>query len=103
MVSSKGYGFLDSFDLSKNGKIYFTDATSKYEMDNYLTDIIEGKPNGKLFSYDISTNDIELLIDGLYFANGVEISPDQSAVYVSESLRYRVWKYYLLGSKAGQK
>lgn len=102
LVSSKDFVFLDSFDISKEGVIYFSDASSKYDIENYPYDIYEGRPYGRLLSYDLKSKKIETLVSGLYFANGVELSPDQSVVYVAESGRFRVKRHYLKGEKAGQ-
>ena len=42
-----------------------------------------------------------LLLDSLYFANGVAIAPDNSFVLVNETYMYRIHKYWLKGEKAG--
>lgn len=41
------------------------------------------------------------MLDGLYFANGVAVSPDQSFVLVAEMVRYRVRRYWLDGLERG--
>lgn len=42
-----------------------------------------------------------MLLDNLWFANGLVVSPDNQFVIVSETSRYRVVKYYIDGSKKG--
>lgn len=42
------------------------------------------------------------MLDGLWFANGVAVSPDQTFVVVAETARYRLQKYYLAGPKKGK-
>ena len=71
IISNKDYKFLDSFDISKDGVIYFSDASSKYDLENYAYDIYEGRPYGSLHAYDLKTNKTTLLLADLYFANGV--------------------------------
>lgn len=88
--------------MSREGVIYFSDASSKYGLEDDLYDILEGRPNGRLLEYNINTRTVRVLLDGLYFANGVELSPDQIVVYVTETARFRVLRYYLKGEKAGQ-
>lgn len=45
----------------------------------------------------------KVLVDGLYFANGVALSQDESYVLVVETSSKRVWKVFLKGEKAGTK
>ena len=44
-----------------------------------------------------------VLIEGLSFANGLTISPDEDYLLVVESAKQAVWKYHLAGKNAGQK
>lgn len=62
LVSGSEYKFLDSFDISDEGVIYFSDASSKYGLDEATYDIYEGKPYGSLWSYDINTKKLQLLL-----------------------------------------
>jgi hypothetical protein len=43
-----------------------------------------------------------VLVNGLQFANGVVLGPDENYVLVAESGEYRVQRYWLKGSKAGR-
>lgn len=43
-----------------------------------------------------------MLIDELYFANGVALSPNEDFVVVAETFAARLKKYHLTGTKAGQ-
>ena len=38
----------DDLDIAPDGKIYFSDCTTRYEMTTNTLDIIEGRPNGRL-------------------------------------------------------
>ena len=76
LVDAKDYNFLNNFALSKDGKIYFSDVSSKYGLDDYILDSFEGRPYGRLLSFEPETNKTETLIDKIHFANGVELSED---------------------------
>lgn len=71
------FKFLDNFDVAADGKIYMTDASLKYEQHEFFMDIFEGKPYGRVYVYDPQTKATELLLDNLYFPNGIQVSPDQ--------------------------
>ena len=90
----------DDLDISSDGIIYFSDASSVNNLANNGDDW--GEPNGRLLAYDPQTNETSLLLDGLYFANGVALSPDESYVLVNESSLGRVRRYWLAGPNTGE-
>ncbi|MFT5838554.1 MAG: sugar lactone lactonase YvrE [Flavobacteriales bacterium] len=93
--------FTDALDISSDGIIYFTDASAKYGQSEYLYDLLESKPHGRLLSYDLATGQIKRLLKNLYFANGVALSQHEDFVLVNETYRYRIVRYWLKGPKAG--
>ncbi|PWA39757.1 strictosidine synthase-like 4 [Artemisia annua] len=95
------FGLTDAVTVTKNGILYFTDATWKYELHNCVLDIFEGRPHGRLMSYDPSTKQTKVLARDLYFANGIEISPDQDFVIFCETPMMRCMRYYIQGEKEG--
>lgn len=54
-----------------------------------------------LFYYDAKKNASSVLLDGLWFANGVAISPNEDFVVVSETGRSQIRRYYIKGPKKG--
>ncbi|TKY58350.1 STRICTOSIDINE SYNTHASE 7 [Spatholobus suberectus] len=91
----------DGVDIADDGTIYFTDASYKYPVEDAVLDILEGKPNGRLLSYNPATKKTSLLAQDLYFANGVAVSADQQFVVFCESVLMRCNKYYVQGPKTG--
>ncbi len=96
------FGLADDLDIARDGTIYFSDATSKFRLEDYMEDLLEHRPNGRLLAYDPATKVTAVLIGDLYFTNGVAVSPDQSFVLVNETEKYRVRRYWLAGPKKGQ-
>lgn len=94
-------GFTDDVDVASNGVVYFTDASVKFGNNEYLYDLLEARPHGRLIAYDPSTEKPTVLLSGLYFANGVALSKDEDFVLVNETYRYRVTRYWLKGPRAG--
>lgn len=95
------FKFTDALDISSNGTIYFTDASSKYGQSEYLYDLLESKPHGRFMSYDPATGQIKVLLKDLYFANGVALSHQENFVLINETYRYRIIQYWLKGPKVG--
>jgi sugar lactone lactonase YvrE len=94
-------GFTDDLDVAKDGTVYFSDASSKFGPGEYLYDMLESRPNGRLLRYSPATKQVEVLLPELYFANGVALSQNEDFVLVNETYRYRVTRYWLKGERAG--
>ena len=90
----------DDLDIGSDGTIYFSDASYLNNINNISNDW--GQPNGRLLSYNPNTNITSLLLDNLYFANGVALSNDESFLLVNETAASRVRRYWLTGPNAGQ-
>ena len=95
-------GCVNDLDVASNGTIYFTEASFKYPMAQFTSDILEHQPNGRLLAYDPKSQKTRTVLKELYFANGVAMSPDQSFVLVVETGLYRVRRIWLNGPKQGQ-
>ncbi|XP_076902916.1 protein STRICTOSIDINE SYNTHASE-LIKE 5-like [Bidens hawaiensis] len=94
-------GTTDAVTVAKNGILYFTDASWKYDLHNYAFDFLEGRPYGRLISYDPSTRRTKVIARDLYYANGVEMSPKQDFVVFCETPMMRCSRYYIQGEKEG--
>ncbi|ONK55913.1 uncharacterized protein A4U43_C10F2240 [Asparagus officinalis] len=93
----------DGVDVASDGMIYFTDASYKYKLHgDHMLDILEGRPHGRLLSFDPSTNHTVVLLRDLYFANGVTLSPDQRSVIFCETPVRRCQRYHIHGEKKGE-
>ena len=97
------FGCLNDLDVAADGTIYFTEASRKFPMSQFANDILEHQPNGRFLAYDPRTQKTRTIADGIYFANGVAVSPNQSYVLVNETGLYRVLKIWLTGPKQGQR
>lgn len=94
----------NGLDIADNGMIYFSNTSdiSSYTIKYGRKIIMEMKPLGGLYSYNPKTEKVKTLIEGTYFGNGVVISKDQDYLLMVETTKYRVIKYWLSGTKAGQ-
>lgn len=96
-------GFTDDLDISSDGRYaYFSDATLRWGYGQDGEAIMEHGGDGRLLRYDFSNGQLETLLDGLEFANGVALGPNDEYVLVNETGAYRVTRYWLNGDKAGQ-
>jgi sugar lactone lactonase YvrE len=100
-INGVPFKFTDALDISSEGVIYFTDASSKYGQNEYLYDLLEARPHGRLMRLNPATGEIKVLLSGLFFANGVALSSREDFVLVNETYRYRIIRYWLKGPQAG--
>ncbi len=96
------FGLTDDVDVAADGTIYFSDASHKFPVTEGNLDLWEHGANGRLLSYEPASTETQVLLDGLYFANGVAVSPDQSFVLVCETWKYRIRRYWLTGPNQGE-
>jgi sugar lactone lactonase YvrE len=96
------FHFADDLAITQDGsKIYFTDASSKFGYGHSTDDIIEHAGHGRFLVYDFNTGKTDVLLNGLQFANGVALGPDEAFALVNETGNYRIIRYWLKGEKAG--
>jgi len=89
----------------KTGKVYFSDATElspdrtgTRTWDSLYTskvDLIRGRRTGRVLEYDPATDEVKVLMDDLWFANGIGVDKDETYIVVSETFQSRVLKYSL--------
>jgi sugar lactone lactonase YvrE len=95
--------FTNNPDIAADGTIYFSESSLRFGQTHYRQDAVEHRPNGSLFRFDPDTREVERVLDGLYFANGVALAADESFVLVAETYRYRVTRLWLQGDRAGRR
>lgn len=100
--------YADDVVAARDGKLYFTDASTKFGAEAYggtyeasLLDIVEHGGHGRVLVFDPKTDHTSLVVDGLQFANGLALSPDERSLLVVETGRYRVVRIDLDRPKAG--
>lgn len=100
-AEGKPFRFTNNLDVAADGTIYFSDSSDTRGPDEYLYDLLEARPRGRLLRLDPRAGRVEVLLSGLLFANGVALAADESFVIVAECYRYRLTRYWLKGPRAG--
>lgn len=92
-IDGKPFRFVNDLDIARDGTIYFTDTSSKWQRRHFRHSFLEGDDSGRLMAYYPKTGDMEVLLEGLHFANGVQISPEGDHLLVAETFTARILKY----------
>lgn len=91
----------DDLDIAPDGMIYFTDATKRYDIDNWGLDLLEGRPNGRLLSYDPKSRKTRTVCDNLVFPNGVCVTHDGKYLLVASTWNCSILIFDLADLSAG--
>jgi sugar lactone lactonase YvrE len=94
--------FCNNAAVAADQTVYFSDSSRRFGIDHWRGDILEHSGTGRLLRRDPG-GAVELLLDGLQFANGVALGPGESFVTVAESGAYRLTRLWLAGERAGQR
>jgi sugar lactone lactonase YvrE len=86
--------FCNNAAVAADGTVYFTDSSRRFGIDDWRGDLIEQTAGGRLLRRT-PDGSIDLLLDGLQFANGVALAPDESFVAVAETGAFRVSRVWL--------
>ncbi len=94
--------FPDDLDIAADGTIWFTDASRRFDVHHWQLDFWEGRGTGRLLSFIPASGNLTVHLDGLMFANGVALGPDDSFVLVNETLTARTTRLWLKGPDQGK-
>ncbi|XP_040602396.1 adipocyte plasma membrane-associated protein isoform X2 [Mesocricetus auratus] len=101
-IEGKKMSFVNDLTVTRDGrKIYFTDSSSKWQRRDYLFLVMEGTDDGRLLEYDTVTKEVRVLLDQLWFPNGVQLSPEEDFVLVAETTMARIRRVYVSGLMKG--
>ena len=93
---------LDDLDIAADGIIYFTEGSTRYNIDEWLLDAIEARPNGRILKLDPKTGKTRTLINHLVHPGGIAIERGGQSFLYSETWLCRISRFYIAGPKAGR-
>lgn len=93
----------DDLDIAPDGRVYFSEATVRYEQEEWATDALESRGSGRMICYDPRTGSTRTIIHKLVFANGVCMANDGCSFFFAESWTCSVDRYWFDGPKKGRR
>lgn len=100
-IAGRPLTFCSNVVETSDGTIYFTESTSRFHYEFYKGAVLEARGNGSLFRRT-PDGTVTTLACGLYFANGIALTADESALIVAETTACRVMKYPLRNGDIGE-
>ena len=92
---------IEDLVVARDGTVWFTEGSRRFGYEDRLVDSWEARQTGRLLSWSPAARSVRVVLEGLAFANGVALSPDEDFILVSESDRYRIRRLWLKGPKSG--
>ncbi|KAA8541133.1 hypothetical protein F0562_025121 [Nyssa sinensis] len=102
-TSADGVPFrsLDGIDVDQfTGIVYFSDATTTYDLRNISQPNFTPDSTGRLLKYDPRSKQVTVLLKDLSVPIGPAISIDGTSIFFSEYTTKRILRYWLIGLKA---
>ncbi|WP_298828991.1 SMP-30/gluconolactonase/LRE family protein [uncultured Planococcus sp.] len=94
--------FCSNATAAADGTIWFTESSNRYDFEQYTGALMEHRASGRLFRRDPQGR-VEVILEGLYFANGITLSNDEQAVIFAETDGYRLNRLWIQGRNAGKR
>ena len=92
----------DDLDIAPDGRIFFSEATIRFDVSEWMVDALEARPNGRIICYDPRTNTTRTVIPKLIFPNGICMTFDGQSLLFAESWGCRITRYWFDGPRTGQ-
>ena len=102
IIDDSRLSLADDLDVAPDGKVFFSEATKRYEMNEWSVDSLESRGNGRILCYEPSNKKTKTLIRNLVFPNGICVAHDNNSFFFAETWACRVSRYWLNGPKAGK-
>ncbi len=92
----------DDLDIAPDGKMYFSEGSTRYDMLTWPVDGLEGRGSGRLVCYDPATRKTRTVVDHIRFCNGVCLTHDGQSILFCETFGLRLMRYWIAGPKQGK-
>ncbi len=92
----------DDLDIADDGRIFFSEATVRYEMHEWPVDGLEARGNGRIVCYDPRNGTTRTVLRGLKFPNGICVEHGGQSILFAETWGCCVKRYWFDGPKTGQ-
>lgn len=88
--------FTNNAAVATDGTIWFSDSSRRWGVEAWKSDLLEHTRGGRLLRRGVDGT-VTTVLDGVAFANGVALLPDESAVLVAELSLRRIRRVELSG------
>jgi sugar lactone lactonase YvrE len=101
-VEGRPMEFCNNAAVASDGTIWFSDSSRHHGIERWKDDFVQHTRTGRLLRRD-PDGTVEVVLEGLAFANGVALAADESYVAVAECRGRTVVRHWLSGPRAGER
>ena len=91
----------DDLDIAPDGRVFFSEATVRYEMHEWPVDGLESRGNGRIVCYDPKRGTTRTILKNLKFPNGICMTHGGQSFLFAETWACTVSRYWFDGPKKG--
>jgi ribose transport system permease protein len=95
--------FADDLDIAPDGRIFFSEATIRFDITEWAVDALEARGNGRILCYNPNDKSTRTVIPDLQFPNGICVTFDGESILFAETWGCRVQRYWFAGPNAGKR
>jgi sugar lactone lactonase YvrE len=101
-VEGRPMVFCNNAAVAADGGIWFSDSSTLFGIEHWRRDFAQNTRTGRLL-HRHPDGTVDVVLDGLAFANGVALAADESYVAVAETAARTVVRLWRSGPRAGQR
>jgi ribose transport system permease protein len=94
--------FADDMDFAPDGRVFFSEATIRYDIFDWATDSIEGRGNGRIICWNPKTNTSRTVLPKRMFPNGICMTGDGVSLLFAETWAGKINRYWFDGPRRGR-
>jgi sugar lactone lactonase YvrE len=94
--------FCNNAAIASDGTVWLSDSSTRFGIEQWKADFLQDTRTGRLLRLG-TEGAVEVVLDGLAFANGVALSRDEDFVAVAETGARTVVRHWITGEKAGSR
>lgn len=92
----------DDLDIAPDGRVFFSEATTRYEMHEWAVDSLEARGNGRIICHDPRNGTTRTVLRNLLFPNGICMAADGQSFLFAQTWGCTVERYWFDGPRAGR-
>lgn len=101
VIDDSRLNLADDLDIAPDGRVYFSEATTRFDQSNWPMDALESRGNGRIICYDPKTGITRTEIRNLVFPNGICMHQDAESFFFAETWSCKISRYWFAGVRKG--
>jgi sugar lactone lactonase YvrE len=99
-VAGRAMAFCNNAAIASSGEVWFSDSSTRFGIEQWKDDFVQDTRTGRLLRLR-TDGEVEVVLEGLAFANGVALSRSEDFVAVAETAARTVVRHWIAGERAG--